>query len=198
MARTGVQDRELNNLLISNVSNTNNHALQLPEMVANLQRFVRLDEAEWQLTDIREGIDSVIALMEPEFSDKITITCDYAHIPRTYCSPSSLNQVFMSLLKNASEAIVGEGEISVSTWAQNEHVKIMVSDTGKGIPAVDIDKIFDPGFTAKGVKVGVGLGLSICHKIIVDEHEGRIDVSSEPDRGTIFTITLPRGMAEEN
>jgi len=171
---------------------------RIAKMVTNLQGFVRLDEAEWQIADIREGIDSVVALMEAEFSDRIKVARDYGHVPKIYCSPSSLNQVFMSLLKNASEAIEGEGQISVSVAAQNEYIRIVFSDTGKGIPAGDIDKIFDPGFTTKGVKVGVGLGLSICHKIIVDEHEGRIDVSSGPDSGTVFTITLPVIMTEEN
>jgi signal transduction histidine kinase len=170
---------------------------RIAEMVTNLQGFVRLDEAEWQIADIREGIDSVVALMESEFSDGIKVTRDYGDVPRIFCSPSSLNQVFMSLLKNASEAIEGEGQISIRTSAQNEHVKIEINDTGKGIPAGDIDKIFDPGFTTKGVKVGVGLGLSICHKIIVDEHEGRVDVSSGPDSGTTFTITLPSVMTEK-
>ena len=98
----------------------------------------------------------------------------------------------MSLLKNASEAIEGKGEIRLRTTDQEDCVKIEVSDTGKGIPADDMDKIFDPGFTTKGVRVGVGLGLSICHKIVVNEHNGRIDVSSEPGTGTTFTITLPK------
>ena len=56
-----------------------------------------------------------------------------------------------------------------------------------------MDRVFDPGFTTKGVRVGVGLGLSICYRIIVDEHKGRIDVLSEPGEGTTFTITLPQG-----
>ena len=167
-------------------------ATEIAEIVANLRRFVRLDEAEWQFADIHEGIDSVIALMEPELSDRIKVIRDYGHIPRIYCSPSSLNQIFMSLLKNASEAIEGKGEICLRTFAQRDQVKIIISDTGRGIPAKDIDRIFDLGFTTKGVKVGVGLGLSICYKIVVDEHKGHIHVSSEPDKGTTFTITLSK------
>jgi PAS domain S-box-containing protein len=200
---------------------------EIAKIVADLQRFVRLDEAEWQFADIHEGMDNVIALMGPEFSSRIRVTKDYGDIPRIHCSPSSLNQVFMSLFKNASEAIEGKGEINIRTFlalgdpkkkitnATNErmprmdghprtrrpeilalgdprHVEIEISDTGKGIPADDMDKIFDPGFTTKGVRVGVGLGLPICYKIVVDEHKGRIDVSSEPGKGTTFTITLPQ------
>ena len=98
----------------------------------------------------------------------------------------------MSLLKNASEAIEGKGEIRLRTSEQEDCVKIEISDTGKGIPAEDIHKVFDPGFTTKGVRVGMGLGLSICHKIVVDEHRGHVDVSSKPGMGTTFTVTLPK------
>ena len=166
---------------------------RVAKIVANLRSFVRLDEAEWQVADIHEGIDNALALMEmePEFKNRIKVTADYGDIPRIYCSPSSLNQVFMNLFKNAFEAIEGEGEIQIRTSAQQGYVKIEISDTGKGIPAEDTNRIFDPGFTTKGVKVGVGLGLSICHKIIVDEHKGHIGVSNELGNGTTFTIMLP-------
>ena len=98
----------------------------------------------------------------------------------------------MSLLKNASEAIDGEGEIRITTSVQDEHVRIDIGDTGRGIPTEYMERVFDPGFTTKGVNVGVGLGLPICHKIIVDEHKGRIDVASDPGSGTTFTVTLPQ------
>ena len=164
----------------------------IAKIVDNLRRFVRLDEAEWQYADIHEGIDSVLVLMEQEFSDRIRVTKDYGDIPRTYCSPSILNQVFVIMFKNACEAIEDEGEIHIRTSYQGKHIKIEISDTGRGIPAEDIDRIFDPGYTTKGVGVGVGLGLSICYKIIVDEHKGNIEVSSQPGVGTTFIITIPQ------
>lgn len=167
-------------------------ANSVAKIITNLRHFVRLDEAEWQFADIHEGMDSAIALMESEFANRVEIIRNYGDIPGIYCSPSGLNQVFMSVLKNASEAITGKGVIRLKTHIDDNHVTIEVSDTGKGIPTEDINRIFDPGFTTKGVKVGVGLGLSICYKIIVNEHNGRIDVSSEPRKGTKFTVTLPR------
>ena len=161
----------------------------IAKIVANLRRFIRLDEAEWQIADIHEGIDNVIALMEPEFESRIRIRKDYGDLPRVYCSPSSLNQVFINLLKNASESIEGEGEIAIKTFAREGDVTIEISDTGRGIPNEHKAWIFDPGFTTKGAKVGVGLGLSICYEIVVNKHQGRIDVSSN-DKGTTFTITM--------
>ena len=164
----------------------------IAEIVANLRSFVRLDGAEWQIADIHKEMDNVLALMEPEFSGQIRITRDYGDIPGIYCSPRSLNQVFMSMFRNACEAIEGAGEMRLRTFIQEEQVIVAISDTGVGIPSEDIDKIFDPGYTTKGARVGAGLGLSICYQIVVDEHKGRIDVLSEPGKGTTFTITLPQ------
>ena len=191
------ENRQLSRTLaaLEKMNQTNQIASErVAKIVANLRSFVRLDEAEWQVADIREGIDNAIALMEmePEFKSRIKVTKNYGDIPRIYCSPSGLNQVFRSMLRNASEAIEGEGEIQIRIFVQEGHVKIEISDTGKGIPSEDINSIFDLGFTTKGVKVGVGLGLSICYKIVFDEHKGRIDVSSELSKGTTFTITLPQ------
>jgi len=160
--------------------------------VAGLRSFVRLDEAEWQLADIHESIDAVLDLMQSEFSDRTKITRDYGDIPRIYCSPSGLNQVFMSMFRNACEAIDGEGEVHLKTSVLEDQIVVEISDTGTGIPSEDMDRVFDPGFTTKGVKVGVGLGLSICYQIVVDEHKGSINVASELGKGTTFTITLPK------
>jgi ligand-binding sensor domain-containing protein/signal transduction histidine kinase len=189
------KDRQLTRLLtvLRNMIGTSSTASdRMAGIVSNLRTFVRLDEAEWQRADIHEAMDTVLDLMQPEFSDRIKIARNYGDIPRVYCSPSSLNQVFMSMFRNACEAVEGEGELRLKTSAQEESVMIAISDTGRGIPPEDIDRIFDPGFTTKGVKVGVGLGLSICHSVIVDEHKGRIDVSSEVGKGTTFTIWLPQ------
>jgi signal transduction histidine kinase len=97
----------------------------------------------------------------------------------------------MNLLVNAAQAIPGEGTISITTAKKGDSVRISIADSGVGIPAENISKVFDPGFTTKGVGVGTGLGLSICYKII-EQHQGEIDVESG-DQGTTFTITLPLG-----
>jgi signal transduction histidine kinase len=163
---------------------------KVANIVVNLRRFVRLDEGEWQVADIHEGLDSVIALIQPEMENRIDIQKDYGQIPQIYCSPSGLNQVFMYLLKNASEAIEDQGEILVKTSTAEDTLKIQIRDTGVGIPHANLNKIFDPGFTTKGVKVGVGLGLSISYHII-REHNGSIDVTSQLGKGSTFTISLP-------
>jgi signal transduction histidine kinase len=170
---------------------------KIKRIVTNLRRFVRLDEAEWQTTDIHGGIDSAIALVEPKFDNRIKVKRDYGAIPKIYCSPGSLNQVFLEIIENGFEAVENEGEVGVKTFLTGSEVKIEISDTGKGIDEKDTNRVFDPGFTRKDVNVGVGLGLSICYKIVTDQHKGRIDVSSVLGKGTTFTITLPCGSNQQ-
>ena len=96
----------------------------------------------------------------------------------------------MNLLVNACQAIEGQGRVTVKTYAEKDNIFVQVQDTGKGIPAENLENIFDPGFTTKGVGVGTGLGLSISYKI-VEEHRGEIKVESTVGKGTTFTLRLP-------
>ena len=106
-----------------------------------------------------------------------------------------MNQVFVNVLINAKQAIKDKGEVTISTYQRDGKIHIEFSDTGVGIPKENLKKIFDPGFTTKGVGVGTGLGLSICYQIIQD-HLGEIKVQSEVGKGTTFTIILPTNLDE--
>jgi signal transduction histidine kinase len=106
------------------------------------------------------------------------------------CFPNQINQVFMNILVNASQAIADKGEIFVETYTRGGDIVIEIRDTGKGISEEHLERIFDPGFTTKGVGVGTGLGLSIVHQIVAD-HGGSVEVSSEIGKGTTFRIILP-------
>ena len=100
-----------------------------------------------------------------------------------------MEQVFINLFMNAMEAMSGEGTISVSVEEEEEVVRIRVSDSGKGMPAETVEKIFEPFYTTKDK--GTGLGLAIVFNI-VQKHNGHIEVESEAGRGTSFIITLPK------
>jgi signal transduction histidine kinase len=115
---------------------------------------------------------------------------NYGDIPRISCYPGRLNQVFLNLLINAKQAIRGKGEIFITTYARDGRVFVEIKDSGVGIPKEKLGRIFDPGYTTKGVGVGTGLGLSICYQII-EGHRGEIKVESEPGQGTTFTVILP-------
>ena len=106
------------------------------------------------------------------------------------CFPGRLNQVFLNILVNAKQAIKGKGNIEINTYTKKGKVFVEIKDDGQGMDKEHLKKVFDPGFTTKGVGVGTGLGLSICYQIIQD-HRGEILVESEVNKGTTFTIVLP-------
>ncbi len=175
---------EINNLDAEAINRINN-------IVVSLKKFVRLDEAELQEADINSEIDLTLDLIRHETKNRIKIVKNYGSLPPVKCYPNMLNQVFTNILINACQAIEGEGTIDITTFAQDEHIKIKIKDDGAGIEEDKLDKIFTAGFTTKGVGVGTGLGLAICAKLI-EKHGGEICVNSEVGKGTCFTITITR------
>jgi len=166
---------------------------RISAIIGNLKQFARLDEAEYQRVNLHDGILSALALVKNELGRGIEIVKEFGEIPEIECSPRQLNQLVMNLLLNAMEAIRqngGKGRIRVRTVPAGDEVQIVVEDDGCGIAPEHLEKIFDPGFTTKGVKVGTGLGLPISYQI-VEAHGGRIEVTSQPGEGTTFTVTLP-------
>jgi signal transduction histidine kinase len=163
---------------------------RISAIVKNLKNFARLDEAEWKHADLREGMDSTLALVEHLHRGRIEIVREYGAVRLVACHPGQLNQVFMNLLVNAIQAIAERGTIRVRIVEDAAHVQIDVADTGSGIAAANLARIFDPGFTTKGVGVGTGLGLAICHQIVT-AHDGTISVSSQPGVGSTFSVRIP-------
>lgn len=159
-------------------------------IVRRLRSFARLDEAELKTVDIHEGIEDTLTLIHHEIKQHIIVERRYGDVPPLSCYPGRLNQVYLNLLNNARQAITESGTITVTTGVVNGMAQISIADTGAGIKPEHLERVFDPGFTTKGVGVGTGLGLSICYGIIED-HRGTITVESETGKGTTFTIRLP-------
>ncbi|MFC2164373.1 PAS domain S-box protein [Acidobacteriota bacterium] len=164
-------------------------------IVTRLKSFARLDEAELKTVDIHEGIEDTLVLIHHELKHDITIEKNYGQVPPISCYPSQLNQVFLNLLVNSKQAIKAKGTISIKTFVKSSKVHIIFTDDGEGIPKKNLNRIFDPGYTTKGIGVGTGLGLSITYNII-HSHRGTIQVDSEVGKGTKFTITLPMNLEE--
>jgi signal transduction histidine kinase len=160
------------------------------EIIRGLRNFSRIDSDSWQEADIHEGIDSALLLLRNKFKQHIKVEKHYAQLPKIECYPGRLNQVFLNILSNAIDATEVEGTITITTRLLSDQVQIEVADTGRGISKENIGKIFDPFFTTKTVGSGVGLGLSISFGIIKD-HNGLIEVKSEENVETVFTISLP-------
>jgi signal transduction histidine kinase len=160
-------------------------------ILKGLKEFAQLDEAVFQRdVDIHNGLDNTLLLLEHKLGTRIRIRRNYQKLPRIACYPSRLNQVFMNVLINAIEAIDESGEIGVATYSTDEHVVIVISDTGRGIHPDQIKNVFDPGYTTKGRGVGTGLGLATSYTI-VQHHGGVLEVSSTPGEGTHVHIELP-------
>ena len=168
---------------------------RVTEIVRRLRSFARLDEAELKKVDIHEGLEDTLILIRHETKHHIKINRNYGDIPPIPVYPGRLNQVFLNILNNATEAIRDEGEITITTFMESGRVGVAFRDTGMGIPEENLKDIFDPGFTTKGVGVGTGLGLSICYQIMQD-HKGEMQVESEEGKGSTFTIVLPMNLRE--
>ncbi|MBL7686654.1 MAG: HAMP domain-containing protein, partial [Bdellovibrionaceae bacterium] len=176
------------------IASSEDGARRMRDIVVKLRNFSRLDEAKLKKVDLRDGLESTLALLQGELKNRIKIHTHFGNVPEVLCYASQLNQVFMNILSNAAQAIEGEGEIWIETdMADSSGAKmarVRIRDSGKGVSPEVAEKMFDPFFTTKGVGQGTGLGLSISYEI-VKKHGGDIHVHSRPGQGAEFEILLP-------
>lgn len=163
---------------------------RIGKIVTDMKNFAHPGSNDPKLSNINQGIDSTLNVIWNDIKYKAVVEKNYGEIPEIVCLPQKLNQVFMNLFINAAHAIEEKGKITITTNLDNDHIKIHIKDTGKGIPKENLPKIFDPFFTTKPVGKGTGLGLNVTYNII-KMHHGKIDVQSEVGKGTEFIITLP-------
>ncbi len=160
------------------------------KIVQNLKTFSRVDQAEEQLADLNECLESTIAIVWNEIKYKATLEKELADLPDIHCNPQELNQVFTNILVNAAQAIEKDGVINIRSWLDDDVVKISFQDNGSGILPENQEKIFEPFFTTKPVGEGTGLGMSISYEI-VKKHGGDIQLESVVGQGTTFTLSFP-------
>ncbi|WP_449420170.1 sensor histidine kinase [Phormidium nigroviride] len=184
---------------------------RIRQIVLSLRNFSRHDESEMKRVDIHEGIDSALMILQHRLNaqtatSEINIIKDYGNLPQIECYPGDLNQVFMNILTNAIDALeesikkggfekVGDRSWNITIYTQilkeTSRAAIKIRDNGCGMPTEVKNRAFDPFFTTKPVGKGTGLGLSLAYKIVVEKHKGMLQCSSEPNRGTEFTIEIP-------
>ena len=165
-------------------------AERVKRIVQDLKSFSRVDEKEYKLADINNGLETTINVVWNELKYKATVRKEYGDLPKTKCNPGQLNQVFMNILVNAAHAIEEQGEIGIKTEHIGDSIIVTISDTGSGMPKEVQERIFEPFYTTKEAGKGTGLGLSIAYDII-KKHKGDISVQSEAGKGTTFTVTIP-------
>jgi PAS domain S-box-containing protein len=140
------------------------------------------------LEDIME--DAMEALTHTRRSSDVKLLKDFHGIPSIKGNRSELLQIFVNLMNNAVDAMPRGGRLTLSTSFDKDSVKVEVKDTGMGIPEEELGRVFDPFFTTKEVGKGTGLGLYVI-SMIVKKHQGTINVESEMDKGTTFTVRFP-------
>jgi signal transduction histidine kinase len=163
-------------------------------IVRDVREFSHAGSGERHVADLRDLVEQSarVARLQTPRGAVVEVACE--GLPSLECEPQRLKQLFLNLLVNAGQAVTEGGHIRVSGESCEGGVLLRFRDDGSGIPPEHLERIFDPFFTTKPVGVGTGLGLAIAFRI-VEEHEGRIEVSSTPGAGTEFRIWLPIGAA---
>jgi two-component system, NtrC family, sensor kinase len=164
---------------------------QISAIVGTLKKFSLTDASNVSSYNLNEGLEDTLLLANHELK-RHKIQRRYDDIPAIMCSPSQINQVLLSLLNNAAQAIESErGTITLTTHRDDQaHVVVEIEDNGRGIPPDLLPRVFDPFFSTKDGSRNTGLGLSIAHKI-VNDHGGRLTVDSAVGIGTKFKLVLP-------
>lgn len=163
---------------------------RVQQIVRVLKSYSHLDQqASLVPTDIHEGIEDTLLLLQHELGRGIRVSRKYGKLPPVAVFVDELNQVWTNLVHNAVQALGGEGAIEIETETVGEGVAVRVIDDGPGIADDVMPRIFEPFFTTKAKGEGTGLGLGIVRNI-VDKHGGHVRASSQPGR-TCFEVWLP-------
>lgn len=185
----------------SAIKQSSEGANRIRSIVLAMKEFSHPGSKQKEPADINKIITTTITVARNEWKYVSNVTTDLdPDLPAVNCLTDEVGQVILNLLVNAAQAI-GEklgrtptgdkGAIHISTVQKNKQVIISINDNGPGIPKEIIDKVFDPFFTTKEVGKGTGQGLAIAHDVIYEKHGGTMEVTSNRDKGTTFTISLP-------
>jgi two-component system NtrC family sensor kinase len=179
--------------ILSHLKLIENETKRCGEIVKGLLEFSKKDQEDFESKHLHKILQDTFELMtHPIKIANISFQTDFkAKSDLIFCSPNQIKQACVALLVNATEAVLENGEIVISTSNPDiDTVRIEISDNGIGIPEDDIPQIFQPFFSTKHDTSGIGLGLAIVHGI-VKSHNGKIDVKTELGRGTTISISLP-------
>ncbi|RBP52874.1 ATP-binding protein [Arenicella xantha] len=165
---------------------------EISKLVQSLKNFARLDRQSTENIDIHDCLDSSLTIASnPIKENDVTVVREFGTLPTIECAPSKLNQLFLNIITNACQAMhERQGSLTVRTEVENQEIRIDFIDQGGGMDEATQQKMFDPFFTTKDIGEGTGMGMSIAYKII-EEHNGRIEVSSQLNQGTTVSVFLP-------
>jgi two-component system cell cycle sensor histidine kinase/response regulator CckA len=186
--------RERLDQLLDRLKEAQHGAERVSSIVRDLREFSSTDQEQVAAVDLRLVLAAAIKVAGSQIATRARLVESYEDVPTVRGNAAKLEQVFLNLLTNASQALppghLGHNEIRVALRSEGPgRVAVEISDTGTGIPPELLDRVFDPFFTTKPTGVGTGLGLPICHNI-VSSLGGEITVHSDLGKGTSFRVSL--------
>ncbi len=184
------------------IHQANDGVKRVSKLVTAMKDFSHPGSKDKEPTNINKIIETTVQIARNEWKYCSDVELALAEdLPQVYCHPSDIGQVVLNLLLNSAHSIKErleqapnsiKGMILIRTTAAEKDVILTITDNGCGIPENILNKIFDPFFTTKEVGKGTGQGLAIARNVILNKHDGDIEVTSEPGQGSTFTIRLPR------
>jgi signal transduction histidine kinase len=183
-------------LILKNLDAVSEEVERLNKIVVDFLFAVRPMNIRPERIDINSLMREILDFIKVELTEnKIKLEEKLTrHLPKIFADPKAIRQAVLNIIKNALAAMPGGGVITIATGKRDECVRLVISDTGMGIPQENLDKIFEPYFTTK--EFGSGLGLTNVFKII-KEHRADISVDSQPGGGASFIITFPVPESEQ-
>ncbi|MEJ2200998.1 MAG: ATP-binding protein, partial [Desulfuromonadaceae bacterium] len=182
------EDKELFARVINEIN-------RMERLLRNMLNYARPPQPQFDLVDINQLLDYTLKNVELTTGRSASKTIAFERgfssaLCQVEADSSQLQQVFLNIFLNAIEAISQEGTIRVTTAMEaDKRIRIDIADTGKGMTEATIEEIFNPFFTTRNKGTGLGLAIS---KRLIEQHEGTIDVTSQPDQGTTFSLRLPQ------
>jgi two-component system, NtrC family, sensor kinase len=163
----------------------------LTSIVEGLTAYTRTSCSEPELVQLADLLDQAVKMARfATISNEVEIVREYQAVPAMQADPAELLQVFVNLITNAVQAMDGQGRVTLTIQSEAGKILVSIKDTGPGIPAASLSKLFTPFFTTKERGVGTGLGLSIV-RTLVNKYGGDIGVESEEGKGATFQIRFP-------
>ncbi len=167
-------------------------------LTRQLLMFARKQQIQPVRLDLNETVAQVTKMLQRILGEDITLRTEYAPaLPPIFADIGMIEQIVLNLAVNARDAMVGGGKLTIRTSLDGRQVCLHVTDNGGGIAPENLSRIFEPFFTTKEVGKGTGLGLATVYGI-VQQHHGKIDVQSEPGKGTTFSVSFPTTGEVEN
>ncbi len=184
-------DPKAANALRSNAQVIAEASKRISELVIRLKVLAGVDQAHYSKVEIGHAVEDVVALLRPEFDQRVSVFVEQETMPPVYAYATELYQVFLNLLRNSIQAIDGAGSVTIRVSMDADWFKISFSDTGRGISDDLLPRVFTPGFSSDSGRVRASLSLFTC-RLVAKKHGGDIKVESKVGEGSTFTVQLPR------